>query len=312
MFTAPKTQLVVATALMMSLLVFAPQDAQAACKNSGGSVGSHSYSSQVSGKSVIICASAVKVTPARKTVVKVAAKTVIKKKVAKVVVTPAVKALINSPGNAVPKAAAKTTTKTPTKTVTKPATKVKAKTTVKTVAKKTVKKTVTTPASNSSSAGKKAFAPAAPNASVYPGNSISVHQAADFVGSPVVHYKTGQLLGVATEVRFTPISITWDFADGATGSGKTASHSFSSIGNYEVLLRVSYAVAYRPIGSTKWIADPDSIALGTSVNVSVVSSGGSDSGVKAKPLPQPVKNLGSRVLLVGALCQERPGAFGCN
>ena len=229
--------------LMISLLVFAPEPSFAACRNSGGSSGSNSVGSQVNGSSVTICASALAVVPARTSVVK--SKVVVKpnqplqkhrrffvalrrhcspklwqpisKPKPKVVIAPAAK----------PKVAAQT---------------------------KIVNSVLTAPGSTSKSSATADFSPAAVSANVYPSDQLVVGQTASFSSSALQHFKSGTLLNLPTEVRFTPISVDWDFqGEGETqasaGRGSYVNHVFSSAGLFQVQVMATYAVSYRLRGS---------------------------------------------------------------
>lgn len=291
-----KINSILGLAVMLSLLVFAPQPSLANCKNSGGSSGSNKFGSQVNGGSVTICASAVSVTPARSTTVKAPVRSPVKaptktvdkpvtKPVAKPIARPVVRVgfhklpvppVIKKPQ---PKPAAKP--KQPAKVVSKPSTL------------------------NKTSAAAD-FTPAAADGNVYPSNQLAVGQQASFVSSAVQHYRTGTLLNMPTEVRFTPVSVAWDFGVGNVVSGAYVGHSFDSAGTHPVSVRVVYAVSYRLKGSATWIAEPDTITLLDELEVNVsVNSGSGSNGNQDQP-------SGNRVLLVGGDCLTRPTSFGCN
>jgi hypothetical protein len=109
-----------------------------------------------------------------------------------------------------------------------------------------------------------------------------------------------------TEVRFTPVSVAWDFGDGYLVSGAYVGHAFASAGTHPVSVRVVYAVSYRLKGSATWIAEPDTITLSDELEVNVsVNSGSGSNGNQDQP-------AGNRVLLVGGDCLTRPTSFGCN
>jgi hypothetical protein len=285
-----KINSILGLAVMLSLLVFAPQPSLANCKNSGGSSGSNKFGSQVNGGSVTICASAVSVTPARSTTLKAPARSPVKtptKTVAKPIAKPVVKVsfhklpiapVIKKP-QPQPKPVAKP--KQPAKVVSKPSTL------------------------NKTSAAAD-FTPAAADGSVYPSNQLAVGQRASFVTSAVQHYRTGTLLNMPTEVRFTPVSVAWDFGDGNLVAGAYVGHAFDSTGTHPVRVRVVYAVSYRLKGSATWIAEPDTITLLDELEVDVSGNSGSGSNSNQDP---PAAN---RVLLVGGDCLTRPTSFGCN
>lgn len=285
-------------AVMFGLLAYAPQPSFASCKNSGGSSGSSKFGSQVNGGSVTICAAAVAVTPARSAVVN---KTV--KVVAKTVSKPVSKSV--SKTMMPPKPAAKAVfRKTPSpKVATKPVVKVVSKSVVK---KKTLTKMVSKPSVANKTSAMADFTPASVFGAVYPSTDLSVGQQASFVSSAVQHYRTGSLLGLPTEVRFTPVQVLWNFGDGSGGSGSYAPHAFDSAGVHQIEVRVVYAISYRVKGSIAWIAEPDTITLADDLQVQV------SAGSQLEPADQIDAEAGARVLLVGQDCLSKPGSFGCN
>lgn len=304
-------------ALMLSMVSFMPTPSWADCKNSGGSAAGHKVGSQVSGGSVTICASAVSVNPARTALVKAPAKQVAKpaakpaakqvaKPVAKVVPKPAAKAVFRR--QPAPKPEVKPVPKPVAKPLVKPIAKPGAKPAAKITTKVVVKsqpKVITKPGTTNATNGSANFVPAGVTGSVYPAGELNIGQPATFVAPAYLHYRTGTLLELPTEVRFTPISVAWDFGDGAEGTGNSLEYSFESAGTHAVKLRVTYQVAYRVRGSANWIAEPDTIAVVDDLLVSVSGSGNSHASTPVNPVPR-------RVLLVGADCLARPGTFGCN
>ncbi len=283
---------IVGLAIMLSLLAVAPAPSFAGCKNSGGSSGHSKFGSQVDGGSVTICASAVAVTPARSAVVKTPLRS-ITKTISKP--TPVVKVVPAFHRISTPISPAKKTAKP----ITKPAVKIVPK-------KKFATKVISKPSSANKTSAVASFTPAGVNGNVYPSSELVVGQHASFTSSAVQHYRAGKLLGVPTEVRFTPTSVLWDFGDGNSGSGSYVPHSFSSTGTHQVQVRVVYAVSYRLRGSLAWIAEPDSITVADDLVVDV-SAGAS------YPDDAPVNSgANTKVLLVGQDCLARPGSFGCN
>ena len=296
---------------MLSMVSFAPMPSWASCKNSGGSASGHKVGSQVSGGSVTICASAVSVSPARTVVVKAPAKktvsvsqTPVVKVVAKVVAKPAFRTILKpNPKATVTKVPA--LLKKPTAKSTKVVSKVPSKV-IKIV--KPVAKVITKPGSANTTDGSANFVPAAVTGSVYPSNQLSVGQTATFVALATVHYRSGTLLALPTEVRFTPISVDWNFGDGSDGTGSTLDYAFDSVGQQSVAVRVTYQVAYRVKGSLSWIAEPDSISVLDELMVTVID----DEVLSASDETSALVRIPRRVLLVGENCLARPGAFGCN
>lgn len=288
MFSAPRQQLILATALVVSLLAVAPEQAQASCKNAGPSIGSHKYGSQVSGQSVTVCSAAIKVTPARVAEVKKKPAPVAKP-APKQQVSASYKKLLKQLGFAgAPKSAVKK--------IAKPAPKAKVSAS---------KKVIKVAGSSTATSGAINFTPAGVSARVYPGSTISVGTQANFVSTPVVHYRSGMLQSVPTEVRFTPISVDWSFDDGQQASGSAVGRSFDAVGNYSVTVSVIYAVAYRVRGTTTWIKDPDRIEMSDQLQLEVVAGGEYSESFEA------VAEQPTRVLLVGSTCLAKPSSFGC-
>jgi hypothetical protein len=288
MFNAPRQQLILATALVVSLLAVAPDQAQAACKNSGPSINAHKYGSQVMGQSVTICSIAVKVTPARVAVVK-QKPVLVAKPAPKPQVSASYKKLLKQLGFA---------------RVTKPKAKVFAKSVSN--PKATVsKKVIRVAGSNSTNGAAANFTPAGASARVYPSNTIEVGTQANFVSTPVVHYRAGTLQLVPTEVRFTPIAVNWTFDDGQKASGTGVGRSFSDTGTHSVTVSVIYAVAYRVRGSAAWIQEPDQIEMTNQLQLDVIDAGEYFESAELAP------EQSARVLLVGSTCLAKPAAFGC-
>ncbi|MFC4245096.1 PKD domain-containing protein [Gryllotalpicola reticulitermitis] len=125
---------------------------------------------------------------------------------------------------------------------------------------------------------------------------------------PREHSQSGQLLGQAVTVRFTPVAYHWSYGDGSARStpgpgvswkasglsafAKTStSHVFTARGSYPVTVAVEYAAQYRFAGDG-WRAIPGTLSL-TSGAVTVT--------VKAV-----------KTVLVGGTCDEKPSAPGCS
>jgi len=269
-----------AMALMLCLVAAAPQPSWASCKNSGGASGSHRVGSQVSSGSVTICASAVSVTPARTATVPIKPKVISKPKIV-------------PPVNRKPVI-------TSTKLIAKPFKKIVTKQPVK---KKPKLVSKTFPGSSSKSASSAMFTPAGVTASVLPSSELSLGQMASFSSNPVVHFRTGSILNLPTEVRFTPISTTWILDGEVIGFGNNADYSFAEIGSHQVRVEVEYAVAYRVRGRAVWIVEPDSITVLDDLGLRVSA----ESSSWDYPEPPP-----SRALLVGSDCLAQPRSFGCR
>ena len=286
--------------LMISLLVFAPEPSFAACRNSGGSSGNNSVGSQVNGSSVTICASALAVVPARTSVVK--SKVVVKAKPTPAK-APAVFRRTQAPLQ--PKVMAPISKPKP-KVLIAPAAKPKVAAQAKVVSNQ-----VTAPGSTSKSSATADFSPAAVSANVYPSDQLVVGQTASFSSSALQHFKSGTILNLPTEVRFTPISVDWDFqGDGeiqaSSGQGAYVNHVFSSAGLFQVQVMATYAVSYRLRGSLDWIAEPETISLVDDLLIYVSGDGAEQANVPALKAPE------RKVRLVSGDCLKRPGSFGCN
>lgn len=288
--------------LMISLLVFAPEPSFAACRNSGGSSGINSFGSQVNGSSVTICASALAVVPARTSVVK--SKVVVKSKPAPAPApakSPAVFRRTQAPLK--PKVVSIVSKPKPT-VFQAPVVKPKVPTTTN-----IDKSVITAPGSTSKSSGTVDFSPAAVSATVYPSDQLAVGQTASFSSSALQHFKSGTLLNLPTEVRFTPISVDWDFNDQDTstaGNGAYVNHVFSSAGLFQVQVVATYAVSYRLRGNLAWIAEPETISMLDELLIYVSGDGAEQADAPTDTAPE------RRVRLVSGDCLKRPGSFGCN
>jgi hypothetical protein len=172
------------------------------------------------------------------------------------------------------------------------------------VSKKT--KVVSKPSTKNATNAAAEFTPAALFANVYPSNQLSVGQQASFESIAVQHFRTGTLLNLPTEVRFTPFSVAWNFGAGQYKTGAHVGHAFDSAGTHPVQVRVVYSVSYRVKGSSTWISEPDTITLADDLSIEV--SAGSIS--ENRPIEKPPASR--KVLLVGQDCLENPGTFGCN
>lgn len=279
---------IIGLTIMFSLLAVSPAPSFASCRNSGGSQGSSKFGSQVNGGSVTICASAVAVTPARKTVVKTPIKVVLK---------------------AAPKPVAKPAPKSVVKLVARPAPRAVAKPAIPpkpVIKKKVTTKVITKPTTANKTSATADFTPAGVNGNVYPSNELTVGQQASFTSTAVQHYRSGKLLDLPTDVRFTPISVSWSFADGTTATGAYTPHIFSVAGEHQVQVQVVYSVSYRVKGSLAWIAEPDTITVADDLLVDVSAGAGPGNQLEVQDTQTP------EVLLVGQDCIRNPGSFGCS
>ncbi len=318
-------------ALVSCLISFAPVPSFAACQTSGE--GSFSSGFEISGNVVTLCGKAVEVQPARSAVVitttirpvtvvtpkPVAPKPVAPKpaptptkppvKVQPIVqiktpvvlkiimvdryVPPPPKVVLPIP---VRPATKPTPTPTPRKPIPVPTAPAPTLTTLVTV--------VTTPSVTTVDVGSVSFTPAAMSASVSD-SSLRVGQPAIFSADPFAHFRTGTILGRATEVSFTPSSVSWSFSDGGEASGANASHSFASSGSKTAIASVTYSVAYRFVAGGGWVTQ-GSIDMSAQVQVLV-----SESGTVAPPTATPVSPPKKVVFLVARNCLANAGAIGC-
>jgi hypothetical protein len=148
-------------------------------------------------------------------------------------------------------------------------------------------------------------------ANVYPSDQLAVGQIASFSSSALQHYKSGTLLNLPTEVRFTPISVDWDFqengeAEATATRGAYVSHVFSSAGLFQVQVMATYSVSYRLRGSLDWIAEPETISMVDELLIYVSGDGAEQTDVPSVTAPE------KRARLVSGDCLKRPGSFGCN
>ena len=280
-------------ALMLALISAAPTPSWAICKNSGGSAGLSKVSSEVAGGSVKICALASSVSPARVAVLIKPIKIVVKAPIKLVVVPP--KPIIRvaphqvqilfGPQYPFPKPETKTRTKLSTKIGLE-------------------KKPVTSPGVSLSSSDAAIFTPAELTISAQPSNQLLLGQRVNFHSSASVHYRTGLVLGLATEVRFTPMKILWQLTQ-ETDSVWQPEYVFDTPGTHSISARVDYEVAYRLRGSSDWVIEPDQISQQADMFVEV-----SRGNVLEQKDPEPVP--GKKVLLVGSACEPKSRVFGCR
>ncbi|MBH0009060.1 PKD domain-containing protein [Salinibacterium sp. SWN1162] len=110
------------------------------------------------------------------------------------------------------------------------------------------------------------FRPQAPAAAMQPNQWMIVGLDTNFYSAASAHVVDGTLFGGTAQVRFTPVSYSWDYGDGTTEStdnpGRTwakyriaefdptpTSHVFEEPGDYTITLAVTYAAEYRVAGS---------------------------------------------------------------
>jgi hypothetical protein len=124
-----------------------------------------------------------------------------------------------------------------------------------------------------------------------------------FSSNAFAHYKSGSLLGKATQVFFQPVDALWNFGDGTSASGQTAGHSYSRVGDFVIEAAVTYAVSYQIDGVSIWV-DSGSITVSDLISLSVTAA--------QEVEGPPSIDVGTSVRLVGKNCYEKPGTFGCK
>lgn len=148
-----------------------------------------------------------------------------------------------------------------------------------------------------------AFRPTAASHGMEPNGWAVIGLPANFFssGSPVI--RSGTLLGGPAEVRFTPVSWSWDYGDGSRRTTATpgrawrtefdetaTTHVFEQRGTYVVTLVVQYRAEWRVAGGP-WVPV---------------------SGILSLPAPpQRVLVIGARTVLVDKDCNENPVGPGC-
>jgi len=111
------------------------------------------------------------------------------------------------------------------------------------------------------------------------------------------HQRNRMLLWYPTQVRFKPISTTWNFGDGSGSQVPEVSHSWSQSGIYSVNLEVEYSVKYRIVGKSEWVPLPGTIrAASLPIMVRVGQGPNSRNGMAA---------------LVHWNCIQKQTAIGC-
>ncbi|TFD52222.1 hypothetical protein E3T55_06320 [Cryobacterium frigoriphilum] len=121
------------------------------------------------------------------------------------------------------------------------------------------------------------FTPDAPTQQMQPNGWMVKGLSTNFVARAAVHEQTGELLGQPADVRFTPISYSWDYGDGTTGTSTNGgatwqwlnlpefsetdtSHTYESTGEYTITPSVTYRAEYRYAGSD-WLPVDGTISI---------------------------------------------------
>jgi hypothetical protein len=124
---------------------------------------------------------------------------------------------------------------------------------------------------------------------------------AKFSSNPSSHYGSGIVLGRQAEVHFVPVRSKWTFSDGVLADGADTQREFKTAGKYQIRAFVEYSVSYRLVGESAWEAVDGTLLIESNLLEVVVGA----FGFKADQSTQ-------GVLLVGADCLGRAGAFGCD
>ncbi|MEN9992823.1 MAG: hypothetical protein RLY83_393 [Actinomycetota bacterium] len=111
------------------------------------------------------------------------------------------------------------------------------------------------------------------------------------------HIRNRMLFWYPSQVRFTPKTFAWNFGDGSVGAGIEPAHAWKSKGTYNVKLVVGFAVKYRIIGRSGWIALNGLVFASSAPFVLNV-------GEMSRP-------VGGNVVLVHWSCDQKPFALGC-
>jgi hypothetical protein len=157
------------------------------------------------------------------------------------------------------------------------------------------------PGKTSSAVDTLEFKPNPLMASVFPATGLSRGQVAKFSSNPSSHFGSGIVLGRQAEVHFVPIRSKWTFSDGVVAEGADTERDFKTAGEYQIRALVEYSVSYRLVGKSAWQRVDGRLLIESNLLEVVVGA----FGFKADQNSQ-------GVLLVGADCLGRAGAFGCD
>lgn len=180
------------------------------------------------------------------------------------------------------------------KPTSKPAVKTKTITITETI-------TLDQPGEVSSAADAVEFQPNPLLASVFPGNVLSLRQLARFTSNPSSHFGSANVLGRQAEVHFVPMASSWSFSDGVVQTGVDTERTFKAAGKYQIWAFVEYSVSYRLLGESGWQSVEGTLVIQSNPLEVMVGA----FNFKADKTSQ-------GVLLVGADCLDRSGAFGCD
>ena len=127
--------------------------------------------------------------------------------------------------------------------------------------------------------------------------SVSVGELVNLTAITKRHVRNRMLFWYPSQVRFTPKTFVWNFADGSLGAGLDTAHAWKGKGTYNVKLVVGFAVKYRIIGRSGWIA----------LNGLVFAS----SAPFVVNVGETTRPVGGNVVLVHWTCDQKPYAEGC-
>ena len=127
--------------------------------------------------------------------------------------------------------------------------------------------------------------------------TVAVGEVVNLTGIAKRHLRNRMLFWYPSQVRFTPKTFAWNFADGSVGAGLETAHAWKSKGAYKVKLVVGFVVKYRIIGRSSWI-DLNGLVFASSAPF-IVNVGDS------------TRPVGGKVVLVHWTCGQKPFAQGC-
>jgi hypothetical protein len=99
-----------------------------------------------------------------------------------------------------------------------------------------------------------------PFASWTPGEKLEIFEFGQFSVQVNNRTTTGLLLGQTAKIRFTASSMTWQFSDSTTASGRSVSKSFQTVGAFFALAKVAYRVDYQMLGRD-WVLNASTVTL---------------------------------------------------
>ncbi len=139
-------------------------------------------------------------------------------------------------------------------------------------------------------------APTKPRISASPNTQVQVASYVTFrsVSPSVIRYR--YLLGIPTQIKFTPVAYFWRLSDGKTSKAKNLRYRVASSGRLSASLKVSFAVSFRLAAGGAWRSFDRTVYLNAApIRLNV-------GGVQ----PQALK---PRYVLFS--CLQRPTAPGC-